>query len=167
MVLSNAKLTAHGGMVALMGPTIQTRANALVSANNGSVLYGSAKSFQIRLAPGTGGDFDLVDFIVPDVTGGAESQVAIDLGGDTRANAVFLAAVSKSAIGSAVINLEGMVTAQAARADGGDIVLSGGALSSARVGGSLVSSGGRTHGRPKMRPTFLTCRSREAEALLR
>lgn len=126
MVLANAKLTANGGMVALMGPTVQTRANALVSAVDGSVLYGSAKNFQIRLAPGAGGDFDLVDFIVPDVSDGAESQVAIDLGGDTRANSVFLAAVSKSAIGSAVINLEGFVTAQAAKADGGDIVLSGG-----------------------------------------
>ena len=126
MVLSNATLTAHGGMVALMGPTVQTRANALVRAVEGSVLYGSARNFQIRLEPGAGGDFDLVDFIVPNASDGAESQVAIDLGGDTRANSVFLAAVSKSAIGSAVINLEGMVTAQAAKADGGDIVLSGG-----------------------------------------
>jgi filamentous hemagglutinin family protein len=125
-VLQNAKVTAHGGMVALMGPTVATRANAVVSAANGSVLYGSAKTFQIRMAPGTGGDFDLVDFVVPNVSDGADGAVAIDLGGDTRADSVFLAAVSKSAIGSAVINLEGMVTAQAAKADGGDIVLSGG-----------------------------------------
>ncbi|PZQ57954.1 MAG: hypothetical protein DI570_18960 [Phenylobacterium zucineum] len=125
-VLSNAKVTAHGGMVAMMGPTVSTRANAMVSATNGSVLYGSARNFQIRMAPGTGGDFDLVDFVVPNVGDGADGPVAIDLGGDTRANSVFLAAVSKSAIGSAVINLEGMVTAQAAKADGGDIVLSGG-----------------------------------------
>ncbi|RAK68552.1 filamentous hemagglutinin N-terminal domain-containing protein [Phenylobacterium kunshanense] len=172
-VLSNARLTAHGGMVALMAPTVSTRANAVVSATEGSVLYGSAKNFQIRLEPGAAGDFDLVDFIVPNVSDGADGAVAIDLGGDTRANSVFLAAVSKSAIGSAVINLEGMVTAQAARADGGDIVLSGGAgIASRTAAPSLAGAAstdiylnkasasrdlqiqnvGRTFGRPWVRP---------------
>src|SRR6185503_10995446 len=100
--------------------------NATVTADGGgSVLYGSANTFQIRLAPGAGGGFDLVDFIVPDISGGSEATVAMDLAADTKANSVFVAAVSKSAIGSAVINLEGFVTAQAATADGGDIVLSG------------------------------------------
>jgi len=126
MVLANATLTAHGGMVALLGPSVQTRPNAQVTATEGSALYGSAKTYQIRMAPGTGGDFDLVDFIVPDVGSGSDSGVAIDLGGGTRANSVFLAAVNRSGIGSAVINLEGLVTAQAAKADGGDIILSGG-----------------------------------------
>lgn len=173
MVLSNATLTAHGGMVALMGPSVVTRANAQVTAIDGSVVYGSAKSFQIRLAPGTAGDFDLVDFIVPDASGGADGGVAIDLGGSTRANAVFLAAVNNSGIGSAVINLEGLVTAQAAKADGGDIVLSGGGNIVNRLPGPAlagvsatdvylnkatasrdihVSNVGRTFGRPWVRP---------------
>ncbi|MEW5686351.1 MAG: filamentous hemagglutinin N-terminal domain-containing protein [Pseudomonadota bacterium] len=143
-VLSNAKVTAHGGMVAMMGPTVSTRANAMVSATNGSVIYGSARNFQIRMAPGTGGDFDLVDFVVPNVGDGADGPVAIDLGGDTRANSVFLAAVSKSAIGSAVINLEGMVTAQAAKADGGDIVLSGGGGISNRAAAPSLSEAAST-----------------------
>ncbi|WP_293346155.1 filamentous hemagglutinin N-terminal domain-containing protein [Phenylobacterium sp.] len=173
MVLANATLTAHGGMVALMGPSIVTRANALVSATEGSVLYGSAKTFQIRMAPGAGGDFDLVDFIVPDASAGSDAGVAIDLGGGTRANAVFLAAVNRSGIGSAIINLEGMVTAQAAKADGGDIVLSGGGGIANRLPGPAldgvsatdiylnkgsasrdlrVSNLGRTFGRPWARP---------------
>lgn len=173
MVLSNTTLTAHGGMVALIGPTIQTRANAIVSATEGSVLYGSARTYQIRLAPGTGGDFDLVDFIVPNLTDGADVGVAIDLGGDTRASSVFLAAVNRSAVGSAVINLEGLVTAQAATSDGGDIVLSGGGgianrLPAPAVNGASgtdiylnkgtasrdvrVSNVGRIYGRPWVRP---------------
>ncbi|MFZ5718332.1 MAG: filamentous hemagglutinin N-terminal domain-containing protein, partial [Pseudomonadota bacterium] len=126
MVLADAGVTAHGGMVALMGPSIVTRTNAVVTASEGSTLYGSARTFQIRMAPGTGGDFDLVDFIVPTASDGSEARVAIDLGGTTSANAVFLAAVSRSAIGGAIVNLEGMVTAQAAKVDGGDIILSGG-----------------------------------------
>jgi len=126
MVLADATMTAHGGMVALMGPTVQTRGNALVSATEGSVLYGSARNFQIRLNAGAGGDFDLVDFIVPDASSGADGDIALDLGGETRANSVFVAAVNRSAIGTAVINIDGLVTAQAAKADGGDIILSGG-----------------------------------------
>jgi filamentous hemagglutinin family protein len=174
MVLSNATLTAHGGMVALLGPSVQTRANAQVTAVDGSVLYGSAKTYQIRMAPGTGGDFDLVDFIVPDASGGGDTGVAIDLGGNTRANSVFLAAVNRSGIGSAVINLEGLVTAQAAKADGGDIILSGGGGILARQAGPAladvsatdiylnrvtasrdvkISNVGRTFGRPWVRPT--------------
>ena len=125
-VLSGGSIHGHGGLVAFAGPTIVTRANATVTADGGSVLYGSAKTFQIRLAPGTGGNFDLVDFIVADISGGSEEKVAMDLAGDTRAGAVFVAAVSKSAIGSAVINLEGMITASGAAVEGGDIVLSGG-----------------------------------------
>jgi filamentous hemagglutinin family protein len=69
-VLSNARVRANGGMVAFTGPTVVTRANASVTATEGSVLYGSAKSYTIRLAPGAGGDFDLVDFVVPDAASG-------------------------------------------------------------------------------------------------
>ena len=143
-VLSNARISAKGGMVAFAGPTIVTRANATVTANEGSVLYGSAKTFSVRLAPGSGGDFDLVDFIVPDVDGGAQGFIALDLAGETRANAVFVAAVSKSAIGSAVINLEGLVTARAARADGGDIILSGGGGIVNRTAGPSVTGAAPT-----------------------
>lgn len=144
MVLSNARMTAHGGTVALMGPSIITRANALVSATGGSALYGSARTYQIRMAPGTGGDFDLVDFILSDASGGSDAGLAIDLGGDTRANAVFLAAVNRSGIGSAVINLEGLVTAQAAKADGGDIVLSGGGGIANRLPGPALDGASAT-----------------------
>lgn len=138
-VLANARVRANGGMVAFTGPTVVTRANATVTATEGSVLYGAAKSFSIRLAPGAGGDFDLVDFIVPSAAGGGEGGLALDLGAETRANAVFIAAVSKTSIGSAVINLEGMITAQAARADGGDIVLSGGGGIVGRAPGPAIS----------------------------
>lgn len=138
-VLANARVRANGGMVAFTGPTVVTRANATITATEGSVLYGSAKSYSIRLAPGAGGDFDLVDFIVPNAAGGSEGGLALDLAGETRANAVFIAAVSKTAVGSAVINLEGLITAQAARADGGDIVLSGGGGIAGRAPGPSIT----------------------------
>lgn len=127
MVLSGGQVNGHGGFVALAGPKIVTRYNATVTASDGGdVLYGAAKTFQIRLAPGAAGDFDLVDFIVADSSGATDARVAADLAGETKANSVFVAAVSRAALGSAVINVEGLITAQAAKADGGDIVLSGG-----------------------------------------
>jgi hypothetical protein len=86
-----------------------------------------------------------VDFIVSDLSGGSEAKVAVDLGGDTRAGAVFVAAVSKSGIGSAIINLEGMVTATGAAVEGGDIVLSG--------GGGIANRARRRPWTARLRPT--------------
>lgn len=125
-VLSGGRISGHGGFVGFAGPSIITRANALVTADRASVLYGSAKSFQIRLAPGTGGNFDMVDFLVPDIGSGSDDGVAADLAGETKAGSVFVAAVSKTTLSAAVVNIEGMITATGASADGGDIVLSGG-----------------------------------------
>ena len=145
MVLSGGRINGHGGLVAFTGPSIVTRANATVTSDDGgSVLYGAAKTFQVRLAPGAGGGFDLVDFIVADISGGSEDAVAMDLAGDTTANSVFVAAVSKSAIGSAVINLEGLVSAQAATSDGGDIILSGGGGIIGRAAGPALSGAAPT-----------------------
>jgi filamentous hemagglutinin family protein len=145
MVLTNASLAGHGGLVAMVGPSLITRANATVtSSDGGDVLFGGAKTFQIRLAPGAGGDFDLVDFVVPDLSGGTTEKVVLDLAGETRANSVFVAAVSKSAIGSVVINLEGLVTAQAAETEGGDIVLSGGGGIVSRTAGPSLSGAAPT-----------------------
>ncbi|HEY0648501.1 filamentous hemagglutinin N-terminal domain-containing protein [Phenylobacterium sp.] len=143
-LLTGSRVTAHGGSAIFAGPSLVTRANAVVTASQGSVLYGSAKTFQIRLAPGAGGDFDLVDFVVSSAADGTESNVAMDLAGNTQANAVFLAAVNRSTLGSAVINLEGLITATAATADGGDIVLSGGGGIANRQAAATLSGAGTT-----------------------
>jgi filamentous hemagglutinin family protein len=145
MVLSGGQVNGHGGLVAFAGPSIVTRYNATVTASGGGdVLYGAAKTYQIRLAPGAAGDFDLVDFIV-DAPGGSDALVMADLAGDTSANSVFVAAVSRAALGNAVINVEGLVTAQAAKADGGDIVLSGGGgIADRRPAGPAANAAGGT-----------------------
>jgi filamentous hemagglutinin family protein len=141
-VLSGAQITAHGGSATFAGPSVVTRSGSSITAADGSVTYGGARNYQIRFAPGVGGDFDLVDFIIPDAGSGTDSLVALDLAGDTRANAVFVAAVNRSAVGSAIINLEGMMTATAAKADGGDVVLSGGGGIANRGLGPALSDAG-------------------------
>jgi filamentous hemagglutinin family protein len=138
-VLSDAAITAHGGMVLLAGPSLVTRANATVTAAEGDVVYGVAKTFQVRLAPGTSGDFELVDFVVPDLSAGTDDPTLADLAGATNARTVYLAAVNKSAVAGAVINLEGMITAQSATTDGGDIILSGGGGIANRLAGPTIA----------------------------
>jgi filamentous hemagglutinin family protein len=124
---AGSTINGHGGLVALISPTIIGEAGSSVTGAGGSnVLYGATRGYQLRLQQGAPGDFDLVDFIVSDPSLGSDAPVALDLQNSTAANSVFVAAVSSSTAGSAVINLQGMVTAQAAVSDGGDIVLSGG-----------------------------------------
>lgn len=136
---AGSSITGHGGLVALISPTIIGEAASSVTGAGGSnVLYGATRGYQLRLQQGAPGDFDLVDFIVSDPTLGSDAAVALDLQNSTAANSVFVAAVSSSTAGSAVINLQGMITAQAAVSDGGDIVLSGGGGLAARAPGPAV-----------------------------
>ncbi len=124
---AGSSINGHGGLVALIAPTIVTEAGATVTGQNGSnVLYGATTGYQLRLAQGAPGDFDLVDFLIPDSEAGSGSAIGLDLQNSTTANSVFVAMVSRADASSAVINLQGMITAQAATADGGDIILSGG-----------------------------------------
>ncbi|HLZ73661.1 filamentous hemagglutinin N-terminal domain-containing protein [Phenylobacterium sp.] len=122
-MLPGSSINGHGGLVAIIAPTIITGAGTAVTGQNGSnVLYGAATGFKLTLAQNAPGDFDLVDFIIPN---GSDAQVLMDLQNSTSANSVFVAAVSRSQASSSVINLQGMITAQAVTADGGDIILSG------------------------------------------
>lgn len=134
-----AALTAHGGLLALIAPQVATEVNTtLKAADGGSVLLGGARSFSIRFVQSTPGDLDLVDFIVPNSSQGGDNDVAIDLQGQTSGNSVFVAVVSHASAASAVINLEGLITAQAATPDGGDIILSGGGGIASRGPGAAI-----------------------------
>jgi filamentous hemagglutinin family protein len=122
-MLPGSSINGHGGLVAIIAPTIITGSGTSVTGQNGSsVLYGAATGFRLTLIQNAG-DFDLVDFIIPS---GSDAAVLMDLQNTTNAKSVYVAAVSRSQASSSVINLEGMITAQAVSADGGDIILSGG-----------------------------------------
>ncbi|HEY0438296.1 MAG TPA: filamentous hemagglutinin N-terminal domain-containing protein, partial [Phenylobacterium sp.] len=140
LIQAGATLTGHGGLVALISPNITSEAGSAVNGRDGSnVLYGVAETYQIHLAQGAKGDLDLVDFIVPDAASGSRAGIGLDLQNTTTANSVFVAAVSRTSVASAVINLEGMITAQAAVADGGDIILSGGGGIVGKLPGATVA----------------------------
>ena len=124
---TGSSINGHGGLVALIAPTVVTQAGTSVTGLNGSsVLYGATTGYQLHLTQTVQGDLDLVDFLIPSADAATPAAIALDLQNTTTANSVFVAAVSRTYASSAVINLEGMVTAQAATVDGGDIILSGG-----------------------------------------
>ena len=136
---TGSSINGHGGLVALIAPSVVTGANtAVTGANGSSVLYGATTGYQLHLTQNVKGDLDLVDFLVPSGDSGSDAAVALDLQNTTTANSVFVAAVSRTSAASAVINLEGMVTANAATTDGGDIILSGGGGIAARAVGPAV-----------------------------
>jgi filamentous hemagglutinin family protein len=133
-----ATLTTHGGLLAIVSSNITSDPDTVLSAQGGgSVLLGAASGYTLRLTGTSAGDFDLVDFIIPDAPSGTSGAVAMDLQGAVNGNSVFVAAVSHSAA-SAVINLEGAITATSASSDGGDIVLSGGGGILGRAPGPAV-----------------------------
>ncbi len=137
---AGSSITGHGGLVALISPTTVGEQMASVNGLAGSsVLYGATNGFTIRLSQGAPGDFDLVDFVIPGSAAGSAQQVALDLQNTTSASNVFIAAVSRTAAASAIINLEGMITAQSASTDGGDIILSGGGGIVGRLPGPTVA----------------------------
>ena len=142
---TGSSITGHGGLVAIIAPVIVTGAGTSVTGQNGSnVLYGAAYGFTLHLAQNSPGDFDLVDFIIPSAALGSDAQVLMDLQNTTTANSVFVAAVSRSTASSSVINLEGMITAQAVTTDGGDIILSGGGGIVGKQPGPTVDGGANT-----------------------
>ena len=139
-IQSGATLTGHGGLVALVAQNITSDQNSAVNGVNGSsVLYGVGETYTVRLVQTLQGDFDLVDFIVPDAGSGSSLGIGVDLQNTTSANSVFVAGVSRAQLASAVISLQGMITAQAVTTDGGDIILSGGGGIVGRLPGPAVA----------------------------
>jgi filamentous hemagglutinin family protein len=123
-VRAGAQLTAVGGGLALIAGNVATEAGASLAAT-GSILYGAAGDFTVHFA-NQHGDLDLVDFVVP-AGGGTGSATPLDLRGQTVGGNVFLAVVNRSDVLSSVINATGVIAAQSATTDRGDVVLSGGA----------------------------------------
>lgn len=124
-VRSGAQLKAVNGALALIAGAVSTEAGAAVTgAGTSTVLYGAAGDFTIRFGPQSGG-LDLLDFTVP-TGGGSLSGTPLDLRGQTLAPGVILAVVNRASVASAVINAPGLIAAQAASADRGDVVLAAG-----------------------------------------
>ena len=124
-VRSGAQLKASGGALALIAGAVSTETGVAITASGGAtILYAAAGDFTVRFGP-QAGDLDLLDFTVP-TGGGSLSATPLDLQGQTVASGVILAVVNRASVASAVINAPGLIAAQSASADRGDIVLAAG-----------------------------------------
>ena len=122
---AGADIRASGGALALIAGAIVTEdGSALTSTGGSSLLYGAAGDFTVRFSALTG-DLDLLDFVVPP-GGGTASTTPLTLRGQTVGSNVFLAVVNRAEVASAVINAPGLIAAQSASADRGDVVLAAG-----------------------------------------
>jgi filamentous hemagglutinin family protein len=139
-VRTGADLKAGGGPIALIASSVTTAPGSSVTGSGtSSVLYGAANDFTVRFAPQPG-DLDLLDFIVP-AGGGTGSATPLALQGGTASGSVFLAVVNRADVASAVISAPGLLAAQSASADRGDVVLSAGnGIANRQPGGTRVNS---------------------------
>lgn len=139
-VRAGADIRAGGGPIALIAGSVTTAAGSSITGGDASrVLFGAANDFTVRFAPQPG-DLDLVDFIVP-AGGGTASATPLALAGATAAGGVYLAVVNRADVVSAVISAPGLIAAQSASADHGDVVLSAGAgISNRQPSGVRVNS---------------------------
>uniref|UniRef100_UPI0025E9A51C hypothetical protein n=1 Tax=Phenylobacterium sp. TaxID=1871053 RepID=UPI0025E9A51C len=122
-VRAGADVKVGGGPLALVAGAVGAEAGSSVTGA-GTVLYGAANDFTVRFGPLTG-DLDLLDFVVP-ATGGTAAATPLTLLGQTVGGNVFLAVVNRAEVASAVINAPGLIAAQSAALDRGDVVLAAG-----------------------------------------
>lgn len=122
---AGADVRASGGTLALIAGSVSAEdGSAVTSTGASTVLYGAANDFTVRFAA-QAGDLDLLDFVVP-AGGGTASATPLTLRGQTVGANVFLAVVNRADVASAVINAPGLIAAQTATVDRGDVVLAAG-----------------------------------------
>jgi len=132
-VRGGADLKFSGGGLALIAGNVVTEAGSTITGGS-TVLYGAANDFTVRFGT-QAGDLDLIDFVVP-AGGGTASATPLSLAGQTVGGSVILAVVNRAEVVSAVINAPGLIAAQSAASDHGDVVLSAGASIVGRQPGS-------------------------------
>jgi len=123
LVRSGADLKVGGGGLALIAGSVATQDGSTMTGGS-TVLLGAANDFTVRFGT-QAGDLDLIDFIVP-AGGGTASATPLTLAGQTVGGNVILAVVNRAEVVSAVISAPGLIAAQSAASDHGDVVLSSG-----------------------------------------
>ena len=125
-VRAGADLKSTGGSIALVAGAVSSQAGSNITGGAGyTVLLAAANDFTIRFTPQPG-DLDLLDFVVP-AGGGTPSATPLALAGQAVGGNMILAAVNRADVASAVISATGVVAAQSAVVDHGDVVLTAGA----------------------------------------
>ena len=125
-VASGAQLNATAA-VALVAPRVSTAAGSTVTVSDyGAALYGGADSFEIQFFPTFNNDLTLFTFIVPNRAAGTPNPLALNIAGQTTSGTIYLAAYSRAAVASELINAPGLLTARSSFREYGQVTITTG-----------------------------------------
>ncbi len=125
-VASGAQLnaTAH---IALVAPLVTTAAGSTATVSDyGTALYGGADTYEIQFFPTFNNDLTLFTFIVPNSAAGTPNAQALSIAGQTTSGTIYLAAYSRAALASELINAPGLLTAQSSFNEYGQVTITTG-----------------------------------------
>lgn len=112
--------------VALIAPQVTTAAGStFTSGDSGTVLYGAADTFEVQLFPANL-DWTIFTFIVPGRAAGTPIPQALNIAGQTTSGTIYLAAYSRAAMASQLINAPGLLTARSSIAAYGQVTITTG-----------------------------------------
>ncbi|MBL8773937.1 MAG: filamentous hemagglutinin N-terminal domain-containing protein [Phenylobacterium sp.] len=125
-VAAGAQFNATG-TIAFAAPRVTTAAGSTVTVSDqGSALYLAADSFELQFFPTFNNDLTLFTFIIPNRAAGTPITNAMTIAGQTTSGTIYLAAYSRAAVASEMINAPGLLTARSSIAAYGQVTITTG-----------------------------------------
>jgi filamentous hemagglutinin family protein len=126
-IASGAQISADGN-IGFIAPTVTSGAGATVTGRGQrtSVMYAAVDSAQMVLRPIELGDFNLLDFVVPNAAAGTPNANPINLAGTTRTANIFILTTGRQTLGSVLINAPGLLVAQSSVQGNGQVKIATG-----------------------------------------
>lgn len=116
--------TAH---IAFAAPRVATAAGSTVTVSDyGSATYLGADTFELQFFPTFNDDLTLFTFIIPNRGAGTANPQALSIAGQTTSGTIYLAAYSRAAVASELINAPGLLTARSSFAEYGQVTITTG-----------------------------------------
>lgn len=116
--------TAH---IAFAAPRVATAAGSTVTVSDyGSATYLGADTFELQFFPSFNNDLSLFTFIIPNRAAGTANPQALSIAGQTTSGTIYLAAYSRAALATDLINAPGLLTARSSFAEYGQVTITTG-----------------------------------------
>lgn len=121
-VAPGAVFNSVGG-INLLAPVVTTAAGSTFNASHqrGTIVYGAADTYDIRMRIIETGDLALFDFVVPNGAAGTASSTPLNLAGSTQAANIFILATGRQGLSSILINAPGLLVASSSTANEGQV----------------------------------------------
>ena len=125
-VAAGATFVARGHL-AFVAPVVTTAAGSTFNAGDyGTVAYGGVDSYRINFISIANDDLSFFDFIVPGVAAGSAAPTPLKIAGTTTGANVYLSAISRSQLGSLLIEAPGLLVGQSSFNNYGQVTITTG-----------------------------------------